>query len=128
MRLCGSFSPREKSVRRGFAKIFRAMIRENKAQHERGCLLMNTNLSRAVDDVEVREFLRDNQKQVEEIFIAAFVDAQERREIEDLMAASETFSSRLISLIDHPSTICIRIGSRRYGRSRCSARKVLSSR
>ena len=42
---------------------------------------MNTNLSRAVDDVEVREFLRDNQKQVEEIFIAAFVDAQERREI-----------------------------------------------
>jgi TetR/AcrR family transcriptional regulator, transcriptional repressor for nem operon len=72
---------REKSVRKGFAKIFQAMIRENKAQHERGCLLMNTNLSRAVDDVEVREFLRDNQKQVEEIFIAAFVDAQERREI-----------------------------------------------
>src|SRR6266567_1665774 len=72
---------REKSVRKGFAKIFQAMIRENKAQHERGCLLMNTNLSRAVADVEVREFLRDNQKQVEEIFIAAFVDAQERCEI-----------------------------------------------
>jgi TetR/AcrR family transcriptional repressor of nem operon len=72
---------REKSVRKGFAKLFRAMIHENKAQHERGCLLMNTNLSRAIDDVEIAEFLRDNQRQVEEIFIAAFVDAQERGEI-----------------------------------------------
>jgi TetR/AcrR family transcriptional regulator, transcriptional repressor for nem operon len=72
---------REKSVKKGFAKLFRAMIHENKAQHERGCLLMNTNLSRAIDDVEIAEFLRDNQRQVEEIFIAAFVDAQERGEI-----------------------------------------------
>jgi TetR/AcrR family transcriptional repressor of nem operon len=72
---------REKSVRKGFAKLFRAMIHENKAQHERGCLLMNTNLSRAIDDVEIAEFLRDNQRQVEEIFIEAFVDAQERGEI-----------------------------------------------
>jgi TetR/AcrR family transcriptional repressor of nem operon len=72
---------REKSVRKGFAKLFQAMIRENKAQHERGCLLMNANLSRAVDDVEIREFLRDNQRQVEEIFVVAFVDAQERGEI-----------------------------------------------
>src|SRR5260370_3440977 len=72
---------KEKSVRKGFAKIFQAMIRENKAQHERGCLLMNTNLSRAVADVEVREFLRDNQKQVEEIFITAFLYSQQLREI-----------------------------------------------
>jgi len=71
----------EKSVRKGFAKLFQDMIRENKAQHERGCLLMNTNLSRAIDDVEIREFLRDNQRQVEEIFVAAFVDAQKRGEI-----------------------------------------------
>jgi TetR/AcrR family transcriptional repressor of nem operon len=72
---------RERSVRKGFAKIFGAMIHENKAHHERGCLLMNTNLSRAVDDVEIKEFLRDNQKQVEAIFVAAFVDAQARGEI-----------------------------------------------
>jgi TetR/AcrR family transcriptional repressor of nem operon len=71
----------EKSVRKGFAKIFRAMIRESKAQHERGCLLMNTNLSRDVDDGEIKAFLRDNQKQVEKIFVAAFVDAQARGEI-----------------------------------------------
>ena len=72
---------REKSVRKGFAKIFGAMIHENKGQHARGCLLMNTNLSRAVDDVEIKKFLRDNQKQVEAIFVAAFVDAQARGEI-----------------------------------------------
>jgi TetR/AcrR family transcriptional repressor of nem operon len=72
---------KERSVRKGFAKLFQGMIRENKTQHERGCLLMNTNLSRAVDDVEIKAFLRDNQKQVEEIFVAAFVDAQARGEI-----------------------------------------------
>src|SRR5258708_17841703 len=72
---------KEKSVRKGFAKIFQAMIRENKAQHERGCLLMNTNLSRAVDDVEVKNFLRDNQKDVERIFRTAFVEAKKRGEI-----------------------------------------------
>ncbi len=76
-----SLFAKERSVRKGFAKIFQAMIRENRAQHERGCLLMNTNLSRAVDDVEIKEFLRDNQEQVEEIFVAAFVDAQARGEL-----------------------------------------------
>jgi len=76
-----SLFTKERSVRKGFAKIFQAMIRENRAQHERGCLLMNTNLSRAVDDVEIKEFLRDNQEQVEEIFVAAFVDAQARGEL-----------------------------------------------
>jgi len=71
----------EKSVRKGFARLFQSIIRESKAQHERGCLLMNANLSRAVDDLEVKKFLRDNQKDVEQIFRAAFVDAKKRGEI-----------------------------------------------
>jgi TetR/AcrR family transcriptional regulator, transcriptional repressor for nem operon len=71
----------EKSVRKGFAKLFQSIVRESKARHERGCLLMNANLSRAVDDVEVRNFLRDNQKDVERIFRAAFVEAKKRGEI-----------------------------------------------
>jgi TetR/AcrR family transcriptional repressor of nem operon len=89
-----SLFAKEKSVRKGFAKIFGAMIHENKAQHERGCLLMNTNLSRAVDDVEIKKFLRDNQKQVEAIFVAAFVDAQARGEIakeKDTVAMAKFF-------------------------------------
>ena len=71
----------EKSVRKGFAKLFQSIIRENKAKHERGCLLMNANLSRAVDDLEVKKFLRDNQKDVEQIFRTAFVEAKKRGEI-----------------------------------------------
>jgi TetR/AcrR family transcriptional repressor of nem operon len=42
---------------------------------------MNANLSRAVDDVEVKKFLRDNQKDVERIFRTAFVEAKKRGEI-----------------------------------------------
>jgi TetR/AcrR family transcriptional repressor of nem operon len=71
----------EKLVRKGFATLFQSIIRESKAQHERGCLLMNANLSRAVDDVEVKKFLRDNQKDVERIFRTAFVEAKKRGEI-----------------------------------------------
>jgi TetR/AcrR family transcriptional repressor of nem operon len=71
----------EKLVRKGFATLFQSIIRESKAQHERGCLLMNANLSRAVDDVEVKKFLRANQKDVERIFRTAFVEAKKRGEI-----------------------------------------------
>jgi hypothetical protein len=48
------------------------------------------------------------------------------RYMRDMTAASEIFSARLISLVDHPCAIRIRIGSRRCGRRRRSARKVLS--
>lgn len=72
---------REKSVKKGFAKLFQSMIRETKAQHERGCLLMNANLSRRVDDVELKKFLRANQREVEGIFKAAFAQAKDRGEI-----------------------------------------------
>jgi TetR/AcrR family transcriptional repressor of nem operon len=84
----------EKSVRKGFAKLFNSIIRESKAKHDRGCLLMNANLSRAVDDLEVKKFLRDNQKDVEQIFRAAFVEAKKRGEIEpekDPVALSKFF-------------------------------------
>ena len=71
----------EKSVRKGFARLFQSIIRESKAQHERRCLLMNANLSRSIDDVEVKKFLRANQRDVERIFRTAFVEAKERGEI-----------------------------------------------
>ena len=71
---------REKSVKKGFAKLFQSMIRETRAQHERGCLLMNANLSRSVDDIELKKFLRANQREVEGIFKAAFAEAKDRGE------------------------------------------------
>jgi TetR/AcrR family transcriptional repressor of nem operon len=71
----------EKSVKKGFAKLFQSIIRESRLEHERGCLLMNANLSRSVDDIELKKFLRANQREVEGIFKAAFVEAKERGEI-----------------------------------------------
>jgi len=72
---------RQKSVKKSFAELLLGMSRESKAHHERGCLLLNTNLSRRVDDARVAEFLRDNQKTVESIFTEALKDAKARGEI-----------------------------------------------
>jgi TetR/AcrR family transcriptional regulator, transcriptional repressor for nem operon len=72
---------RDKSVKKGFAELLLGMSRESKAEHERGCLLLNTNLSRPIDDVQVAEFLRDNQKTVESIFGNALKGARARGEI-----------------------------------------------
>ena len=78
--LCNLFL-KERSVKTGFSKLFKSMIHESRAQHERGCLLMNANLARATDDVEVKSFLRDNQREVETIFRNAFAEAKKRGEI-----------------------------------------------
>jgi TetR/AcrR family transcriptional regulator, transcriptional repressor for nem operon len=72
---------REKSVRRGLAKIFDSMIAENKQQHQQGCLLMSANLNRDLHDAEIAKFLRANQREVERIFRDAFINAQQRGEI-----------------------------------------------
>lgn len=71
----------EKSVKKGFASLFQAMAIESQEQHERGCLLMNTNLSHPTYDAEIKSFLRDNQREVESIFERAFREAQRRGEI-----------------------------------------------
>jgi len=72
---------RQKSVKKGFAQLLLGMSREGKAEHERGCLLLNANLSRPIEDVEIAEFLRDNQRAVERIFTKALKDAKARGEI-----------------------------------------------
>ncbi|MBB5343560.1 TetR/AcrR family transcriptional regulator [Tunturibacter empetritectus] len=84
----------EKPVRKACDSLFQSIIRESRAQHERGCLLMNANLSRSVDDVEIKAFLRDNQKDVERIFTTAFVEAKKRGELapeKDPVALSKFF-------------------------------------
>jgi TetR/AcrR family transcriptional repressor of nem operon len=71
----------ETSVHEAFRKLFTSMANETKAQHERGCLLMSANLSRSLDDKEMRTFLRSNQREVEGIFRNAFQNAQKRGEL-----------------------------------------------
>jgi TetR/AcrR family transcriptional repressor of nem operon len=70
-----------KSAKKAFSELLMGMARESKAQHERGCLLLNTNLSRPIEDVQLAQFLRDNQKDVESIFTKALKNAQTRGEI-----------------------------------------------
>ncbi len=69
------------SVKDGFAKLLFGLAAENRAQHERGCLLLSANLQRDPKDVVVRDFLRDNQARVETIFIRALARAQKQKEL-----------------------------------------------
>src|SRR5882762_231740 len=71
----------ESSVKSGFKKLFQSIISESKAQHERGCLLLNANLASAIDDAEIKKFLRENQREVEAIFRSAFVEAKKNGEL-----------------------------------------------
>ena len=71
----------DRSVKEGFAKLLVDLARESRAEHERGCLLLSANMERADDDAELADFLRDNQKTVERIFLDALARAQERGEI-----------------------------------------------
>jgi TetR/AcrR family transcriptional repressor of nem operon len=69
------------SVRDGFAKLLYGLSAETREQHERGCLLLSANLQRDPKDAVVRDFLRDNQTRVEEIFLQALARAQKQGEL-----------------------------------------------
>jgi TetR/AcrR family transcriptional regulator, transcriptional repressor for nem operon len=69
------------AVRDGFAKLLYGLAAETREQHERGCLLLSANLQRDTKDVVMRDFLRDNQARVEEIFKQALKRAQKQREL-----------------------------------------------
>jgi TetR/AcrR family transcriptional repressor of nem operon len=71
----------DRSVKAGFAKLLFDLAHESRAEHERGCLLLSANMERASDDAELAEFLRENQKAVERIFLDALTRAQQRGEI-----------------------------------------------
>ena len=66
------------SVKEGFAKLLYGLAAETREQHERGCLLLSANLQRDTKDAVLRDFLRDNQTRVEEIFVRALKRAQKQ--------------------------------------------------
>ena len=74
------------SVREGFAKLLLSMSAETREQHARGCLLLSANMERDTHDEVIAEFLRDNQAQVESIFVDALRRAQS---IGELPAAAD---------------------------------------
>jgi TetR/AcrR family transcriptional repressor of nem operon len=69
------------SVKDGFRKLLYDLAGETREQHERGCLLLSANLQRDTKDAVLRDFLRDNQARVEEIFVKALKRAQKRGEL-----------------------------------------------
>jgi TetR/AcrR family transcriptional repressor of nem operon len=107
------------SVKSGFAKLFQSIIDESKAHHERGCLLLNANLASAIDDTEVKRFLRENQRDVEAIFRAAFVQAKKHGELgpaKDPVTLSKFFVAtiqgmRALARLNHDRQELARIAS-----------------
>jgi TetR/AcrR family transcriptional regulator, transcriptional repressor for nem operon len=82
------------SVKDGFRKLLYGLAAQTREQHERGCLLLSANLQRDTKDVVLRDFLRDNQARVEEIFVTALKRAQKQGELsikEDPSALSRFF-------------------------------------
>lgn len=69
------------SVKDGFRKLLTGLAAETREQHERGCLLLSANLQRDPEDAVLRDFLRDNQARVEEVFVKALKRAQEQGEL-----------------------------------------------
>jgi TetR/AcrR family transcriptional repressor of nem operon len=82
------------SVKDGFTKLLYGLAAETREQHERGCLLLSANLQRDTKDLVLRDFLRDNQARVEDIFVKALKRAQKQGELshkEDLIALAHFF-------------------------------------
>jgi TetR/AcrR family transcriptional repressor of nem operon len=73
----------EPSVRRGFAKLLFGISSETREQHERGCLLLSANLERDTGDAEIARLLRENQAEVQGIFVEALRRAQSAGELPD---------------------------------------------
>jgi TetR/AcrR family transcriptional repressor of nem operon len=71
----------DRPVREGFAKLLFGLSSESREQHERGCLLLSANLERDTRDSAIAEFLRENQAEVEAIFVRALRRAQKRGEL-----------------------------------------------
>lgn len=69
------------SIKDGFGKLLYGLAAESREQHERGCLLLSANLQRETGDAVIADFLRDNQRQVEEIFENALLRARKQKEL-----------------------------------------------
>jgi TetR/AcrR family transcriptional regulator, transcriptional repressor for nem operon len=59
-----------------FAKILFGISSESREEHQRGCLLLSANMERDAKDKVIAEFLMDNQRKTEMIFIKALRCAQ----------------------------------------------------
>jgi TetR/AcrR family transcriptional regulator, transcriptional repressor for nem operon len=71
----------ESSVKRGFARLLFGISSETEEQHERGCLLLSANLERDTGDAQIAQLLRENQAEVQGIFVEALRRAKSTGEL-----------------------------------------------
>jgi TetR/AcrR family transcriptional repressor of nem operon len=64
-----------------FAALLFGIVKESRAQHERGCLLLSANLERNLDDQPIAKLVKANQTEVEDIFEEALRRAQRSGEL-----------------------------------------------
>jgi TetR/AcrR family transcriptional repressor of nem operon len=64
-----------------FGALLFGIVKESRAQHERGCLLLSANLERNLDDQPIANLVKTNQAEVEAIFEDALRRAQRSGEL-----------------------------------------------
>jgi TetR/AcrR family transcriptional repressor of nem operon len=64
-----------------FGALLFGIVKESRAQHERGCLLLSANLERNLDDAPIANLVKTNQAEVEAIFEDALRRAQRSGEL-----------------------------------------------
>src|SRR5437868_4348105 len=60
-----------------FAALLLGIVKESRADHERGCLLLSANLERNLDDKDIARLVKTNQAEVEALFEEALRRAQQ---------------------------------------------------
>jgi TetR/AcrR family transcriptional repressor of nem operon len=70
-----------KPLRDCFATLLFGIVKESRADHEKGCLLLSANLERDLGDERIATLVRVNQAQVEAIFEDALRRAQQSGEL-----------------------------------------------
>ena len=71
----------EGTVKAAFSRILGDICRLSRKEHERGCLLQSASIEFASRDEEIAVLLRENQREIEDIFKAALKRARKHGEI-----------------------------------------------
>jgi AcrR family transcriptional regulator len=71
----------ERSVKAAFSSILGDICRQSRKELERGCLLQSASIEFASRDEEIATLLRENQREIEDIFKDALKRARKRGEI-----------------------------------------------
>ena len=90
-------------LRECFGALLFGIVRESRADHERGCLLLAANLERDLGDKDIARLVTTNQAEVEALFEEALRNAQRAGE---LAATKDPCRARPLFHGDHSGNAC----------------------